>query len=172
MIDPLTAAMNNAERLASSLSDVFSQNDLSQISSKSDFTILYSFRDPSYGLSEFFQFTSVYIARSNQTTLSFFMQNDLGNTNLDDVSVKTSYGSQLIVNGGFDNNAYKWQGLDYVTQCYSGYSYSYCAKSKNTLNSTVSQTFNTTPGDVLNISFKLYWSGSGPGIFTKVTIYP
>jgi len=172
--------MNKAERLASSLSNAFNQNELSAISSKSDVTILYSFRDPSSGLREAFQFTSVYIARSNQTTLSFFIQNDLGNTKLDDVSVKTSFESELIVNGGFDNNAYGWQGLSYVTQCYLGYSSSYsyssfysnCAESGYMLNNTVSQKFNTTPGTVLKISFKLYWSASGSGIFNKVTIYP
>jgi hypothetical protein len=167
--------MYNGERMVASPPNVFDQNELSSTSSKSDVTILYSFRDPSQSLSELFKFTSVYVARGNQTTLSFFIQNNPGTTYLDDVSVTNSYGSQLIVNGDFENNTYGWQGL-YSTEYYyrSSYPYSYgkCAVNKYTLSNTVSQTFNTTPGDVLYIDFKLRWDNSGLGVFTKVTIYP
>ncbi len=169
--------MDNVERMAASFPNIFSQHELSSASSKSDVTILYSFRDPPYGLSEFFKFSSVYIARANQTTLSFFMQSDIGYTYLDDVSVNNSYGYQYIVNGDFSNGVYGWQGLYSYETCYSSpysysSSYSNCASSRYATNGNVSQTFNTQPGAVLYISFKLRWSGSGSGIFTKVTIYP
>jgi hypothetical protein len=168
--------MNNIAPVITSPADVFDQTELSSTSSKSDVTILYSFRDPSYDLHEFFKFTSVYIARANQTTLSFYIYNKPGQTYLDDVSVNNSYGGQLIVNGGFDSGTYGWQGLYFYSNCYpsSWYSSSYsrCVTSGDAIGSTLTQTFNTTPEAVLYIGFKLRWIGCGPGIIHKVTIYP
>jgi hypothetical protein len=168
--------MDNVERAIASFADVFNQNKLGSTNSESNVTILYLSRDPGYSLSSFFQFNSVYIARSDQTTLSFFIQNNRSSTYIDDVSVNTSYGSQLIVNGGFESGNYKWQGLWSYSSCYSSYynygSSSNCADSRYAYNNTLSQTFSTTPGSVLYISFKLRWNGYGPGIFTNITIYP
>ena len=36
----------------------------------------------------------------------------------------------------------------------------------------VSQTFSTTPGNLLYISFWIGWTGSGSGVITYITITP
>jgi hypothetical protein len=167
--------MNNVERAIASFSDAFNQNNLGSKKNEPNVTVLYSSRDPASSLNDFYQFTSVYIARSDQTTLSFFIQNNQSSTYIDDVSVNTTYGSELIINGGFDSGTYRWKGLWSYSSCSTykyGYSYSNCADSKYAYNSTVSQTFSTTSGSILYIGFKLRWNGYGAGIFTNVTIYP
>jgi hypothetical protein len=175
LIDSSVAATDNAKRMATSAPVVFGQNQLDSGNKQSDATILYSSRNPTASLSSFYQFVSVYTARDYQTTLSFFFQNSVYSTYLDDVSVNSSYGYSLIKNGNFENDTDKWDGVYSVERCYSSsYSYfiSYCHRSNSKVGSVVSQTFSTTPGNILNIGFKLRWDGSGSGIATKVTIYP
>ena len=159
--------MKNVERLAASVSDVFGKNKLSSIDNEPGVTILYLSREPAYSLYDFFEFKSIYIARNYQTTLSFLIQNNKSNTYLANVSVNNTRGLEMIVNGDFSRGKYGWQGF---SSSY-GYYYSTYIVSSSTLNGSLSQTFNTSPGDVLYISFKLYWYGSGSGILTKVIIY-
>lgn len=159
LIDPLMNAIWHVERLRLSLTDTFGKK-------QSNATILYSCRDPPYSLSDFFEIKSVYIARSYRTTLTFLIENNQSNTYLDDISVNSVDGSQMIVNGDFDSGSYGWDGF---SSSYGYYHLSYVTTSA-TVNSTLSQTFSTTPGTVMYIRFKLRWDGEGPGIFTKITI--
>ena len=160
LIDPLMTVMWHFERLRLSLADVSGKK-------QPNIVILYSCRDPLYSLSDFFEFKSVYIAQNYRTTLSFLIQNNQSNTYLEDVSVNKNDGSQMIVNGDFSSGRYGWEGF---SSSYGYYHLSYVVTS-STVNGTLSQTFSTTPGTVLYIRFKLRWYGSGPGIYTKVTIY-
>jgi hypothetical protein len=174
--DSLVAPIDSAKRTVSSTANEFSQNEFDLTGKQSGATILYSMRNPSASLSDFYQFISVYIARDYQTTLSFFFQSSFYSTYLDDVSVnRSSYGAYpLIVNGNFENGTYGWDGVYSVERCYSSYSsiISYCHRSSSTVGSALSQTFSTTPGTKLYISFKLRWDASGSGTAIKVTIYP
>jgi hypothetical protein len=153
-------------------SDAFGQNQLNPANNRPDATILYSIRNPYSNLGSFFQITTVYIARAGQTTLSFFAQNAY-TTYIDDVSVNNSYGQQLLVNGDFENGTYGWQGLSYASSC-GGYwdYYGHCYSSSSVVKDALSQTFSTTPGSILYISFKLRWTGSESSMITNVTIYP
>ncbi len=173
-IDPLSTAMNAAVNPTTSTpSSAFGQNQVNPANNRPDATILYSIRNPYSSLDNFFQITTVYIARAGQTTLSFFAQNSGYTTYIDDVSVNNSYGQQLLVNGGFENGTYGWQGLPYTSSC-GGYwsSYENCYSSSSVVKDALSQTFSTTTGSILYISFKLRWTGSGSSIITNVTIYP
>ena len=158
--------------VTSTPSNAFGQNRLSTASNKPDATILYAMRNPYSSMNEFFQVTTVYIARAGQTTLSFFIQNSIYTTYIDDVSVNSSYGQELLVNGNFENGTYGWQGLSYTSTCGYWSYYEHCYSSSSGGNDALTQTFSTIPGNILRISFKLRWTGSGSSIVNNVTIYP
>jgi len=164
----MNAAVNPT---TSTPSGAFGQNQVNPANNRPDATILYSIRNPYSSLDNFFQITTVYIARAGQTTLSFFAQN-LYTTHIDDVSVNNSYGQQLLVNGGFENGTYGWQGLSYTSPCPYWSSYEHCYSSSSVVKDALSQTFSTTPGSILYISFKLRWTGGESSMITNVTIYP
>ncbi|CAF1119046.1 unnamed protein product [Didymodactylos carnosus] len=118
------------------------------------------------------QVSALYIAQSTYETLTFGIRNDPGYTWIDNISV-LSNGHELLVNGNFEyaNNT-GWQGASHLGNT-CGVCSSYCYNDGVTGNPDyVSQTFQTTPGSLLYISFYIGWSGSGSAVLANVTIYP
>ncbi|CAF1489492.1 unnamed protein product [Rotaria sordida] len=143
--------------------------------SQSNVTILYSMVNPYTSLPSYYKISSVYIARAYQTTLSFFMQNGPSWTYLDDVSVKNTYGTELLNNGNFENNStLYWRGWSNANIVVGSNAHTgqRCHSEGASAGTNLSQTFYTTPGNVLNITFWIQWKGTGSPISTKVTIYP
>jgi hypothetical protein len=128
--------------------------------------------DPCSAVSTYYQVVFYYIAQAPNETITFAIQNNPATTYIDDVSV-VSNGVQLLCNGDFENGTQIcWQGANHLSGgC--GINSSYCyADPVVTSPDYVSQTFLTTPGALLNISFWTSWTGSGSGIITIVTLSP
>ena len=161
---------------------IFSENlvecKINLANNEPNMTILYSIMNPAGSLPNYYQITSVYVASAYRTTLSFFMQNAPGYTYLDDVSVTDTYGRELLVNGNFESNsssfeyggAYGWVGAS-MSVGSSAHTGQRCHGEGTQAGRNVSQAFYTTPGNVLNISFWIKWSGSGSGISAKAIVY-
>jgi hypothetical protein len=120
----------------------------------------------------YFQVVYYYIAVGSSETLTFGIQNNPAYTEIDDVSV-VSNGAQLLCNGGFEAGTQVcWSGANHISTA-SPHTGSYCYYDGVVgAPDYVSQTFSTTPGALLNISFWIQWSGSGSGVLTTVTISP
>ncbi len=135
-------------------------------------TTIFNMSNPYSAVSTYFPVVCYYIAPGSNETITFGIQNNPAWTYIDDVSV-ISNGVELLCNGGFENGTQIcWQGANHIASgC--GHTGSYCY-SDAIVGSVdyVSQTFNTTPGALLNISFWTHWTGSGAGITTIVTISP
>ena len=141
-------------------------------------TVLYSTANPTASLANYYQVNSVYVAATYQTTLSFFMKNGPAWTYLDDVSVTGTNGRELLTNGNFENNSYAYEygstnrwlnaNIDAGSNAHTG---QHCHKEGTSIGQNVSQTFYTTAGDILKISFWIRWSGTGSAILTKAIIY-
>ncbi|CAF1189861.1 unnamed protein product [Didymodactylos carnosus] len=136
---------------------------------------IYYLSNPSFEAPLYFQVSTIYIAQAINETLTFGLRNDRGRTYIDQVSV-LSGGRELLINGNFDypsNYQYGWSQDPYNAQYGCGLCDSYCyADSSIGIMDYVSQTFTTTPGTVLYISFYIRWISSGSGIIANVTIYP
>ncbi|CAF1327799.1 unnamed protein product [Didymodactylos carnosus] len=120
----------------------------------------------------FFQVSVLYIAQGMNETLTFGIRNDPSVTYLDNISV-LSGGQELLTNGNFEyENQLGWSGASHLVSG-SGICYSYCyADGIVGRLDYVSQTFQTTPGSLLHVSFYIRWGGSGSGVIANVTIYP
>lgn len=135
-------------------------------------TTIYSLNGPSAAVSAYFPIVYNYIANGPTETIIFGLRNDPATTYISDISV-TSNGVELLCNGGFQSGTEMcWQGACHIRNgC--GYSSPYCyADAVVGSLDYISQTFSTTPGAALNISFWTYWTGSGSGVITTVTISP
>ena len=142
-------------------------------------TVLYSTVNPAASLPSYYQINSVYVAAAYHTTLCFFIKNGPSWTYLDDVSVTGVDGRELLINGNFENSSYTYtygstQGwinanIDVGSNAHTGQHYH---KEGTSTGQNVSQTFFTTPGDILRISFWIRWSGGGASVSTKAIIYP
>ncbi|CAF1113147.1 unnamed protein product [Adineta ricciae] len=122
-----------------------------------DHTILYSMRNPFSVLNEFVRISSFHVARAGQTTLSFNFPSDIGKIYIADVSVKTSAGLELLVNGNFTESSHGWQGVSYAASCYIDYAYRYCYSTAYKIADSLSQTFSTKQASLLYITFRLRW---------------
>ncbi|CAF1462392.1 unnamed protein product [Didymodactylos carnosus] len=127
--------------------------------------------NPSSG-SSYYNVSWLYTAQSTNETITFAIQNNPSYTQIDDISVL--YGTQqLIVNGGFENaSQVGGSGANHLSTSNPNTG-SYCYND-GVVGSPdyVWQTFYTTPGAVLWVSFWIAWGGSGGGVYTNVTIYP
>jgi hypothetical protein len=135
-------------------------------------TTIFSVNSPSSSASTYFPIVFYYIAQGSNETIKFGAQNNPASTYFDDISVMSN-GVELLCNGGFENGTQIcWQGANHL-QSGSGHTGNYCY-ADGIVGSVdyISQSFNTTPGALLNISFWTYWTGSGTGIVTIVTITP
>ena len=145
------------------------------VSNEQNVTVLYSMVNPTASLPYYYQVTSVYVAAAYQTTLSFFIQSGPGYVYLDDVSITNNYGRELLKNGNFENTSssytsYGWlnANINAGSDAHEGQHY----HSEGTYaGRNISQTFYTTPGDILKISFWVRWTSIGSPITTKATIY-
>ncbi|CAF1575120.1 unnamed protein product, partial [Didymodactylos carnosus] len=120
----------------------------------------------------FFQVSVLYIAQGMNETLTFGIRNDPSYTYLDNISV-LSGGQELLTNGNFEyGTQLGWSGASHLASG-SGICYSYCYVDGIVGRlDYVSQTFQTTPGSLLYISFYIRWGGNGSGVIANVTIYP
>ena len=135
-------------------------------------TTIFSVNSPCSSASTYFPIVFYYIAKSSNETITVGAQNDPATTFFDDISVMSN-GVELLCNGGFENGTQIcWQGA-YHLQSGCGHTGSYCY-SDPVVGSVdyITQSFNTTLGALLNISFWTYWTGSGTGVVTIVTITP
>jgi hypothetical protein len=118
------------------------------------------------------QIATLYTAQAYRTTLSLTLWNGPGHTYLDDVSIIDYNGKELLINGNFENGTFGWTGAS----IHNRYPYiqngSSCHAADTLSEATVSQTFWTTPGSVLNISFLLQWDNYGSSIGHRVTVSP
>ena len=141
-------------------------------------TTLWYMSNPCSAVSSYFQVSMYYYAQGSSETLTFGIVNAPAYTQIDDVSVidVTQSSAQLLCNGGFEMGSCScWSGTCPTST--SGYhTGSYCISNGYTSMTYMSQTFNTTVGHLLYISFYTSWSGSGSGsgssITTSVTISP
>ena len=122
-----------------------------------DHTILYSMRSPFSGLDEFARISSFHVARAGQTTLSFNFPSDIGKIYIADVSVKTSAGKELLINGNFTESSHGWRGMSYASSCYIDYMYRYCYSTAYKTADSLSQIFSTKQGSLLYITFSVRW---------------
>jgi hypothetical protein len=135
-------------------------------------TTIYSVNTPCATTTAYFPIVYYYIAQGSNETLTFGVQNNPATTYFDDISV-VSNGVELLCNGGFENGTQIcWSGANHI-QSGCGHTGTYCY-SDPVVGSLdyLSQSFLITPGALLNISFWTYWTGSGSGIITTVTITP
>ncbi|CAF0915108.1 unnamed protein product [Adineta ricciae] len=122
-----------------------------------DHTILYSMRNPFSSLGDFVRISSFHVARAGQTTLSFNFPSDIGKIYIADVSVQTSAGKELLVNGNFNESSHGWQGVSYAPPCYIDLEYRYCYSTAYKTADSLSQIFSTKKGSFLYITFRLRW---------------
>lgn len=122
--------------------------------------------------SPYYNVSWLYYAQAYNETLTFAIQNNPSYTQIDDVSVL--YGTQqLLCNGDFEyGNMNCWQGANHLSTS-NPHNGTYCYNDGVVgAPDYVWQTFNTTPGALLYISFWIAWGGSGGGVYTNVSIYP
>ncbi|CAM4966143.1 unnamed protein product [Rotaria socialis] len=108
----------------------------------------------------------LYTAQSASETITIDTYNVPATTYIDDVSVIDMNTSQeLLTNGGFESGAVIWIGsaTNDITSggssCYGG---SWCySDAAITPHGNISQSFSTTAGHTLSISFYISWSGTG-----------
>ncbi|UJR32878.1 hypothetical protein I4U23_020339 [Adineta vaga] len=150
----------------------WNRKELSTAMPKPHYTILYSMYNPHSSLYSPVLISSIYIARAGQTTLSFgFPSGVISTIYIGNISVKNSVGQELLVNGNFTSGTYGWQGVSYISGCGYSFDYENCFRTDFKVGDTLSQTFSTTPGTVLYITFKLRWTGSSSNDGLNATIY-
>jgi hypothetical protein len=122
--------------------------------------------------SPYYNVSWLYYAQGYNETITFAIQNNPSYTQIDDISVLYET-EQLLCNGGFeDGNMNCWQGANHLSTS-NPYNGTYCYNDGVVgAPDYVWQSFNTTPGALLYISFWIAWGGSGSGVYTNVSIYP
>jgi hypothetical protein len=123
------------------------------------------------------QISLSYTAQSTTETLTIAMVNVPATTYLDDFSVvDVSTSTQLLCNGGFESGVCPpcWNGTvcSYISTN-NPHSGTHSISNPATSMTYLQQTFNTTIGRQLAISFWTMWTGSAStGIITSITIQP
>ena len=134
-------------------------------------TPLLNLLNPTYS-SSYYQVQWLYYAQAASETFRFGIQNNPSYTQIDDVSVMDG-ATELLCNGGFETGSMTcWSGANHISAG-GAHTGTYCYNDGVvSAPDYIWQTFSTTPGDLMYLSFWIAWGGSGGGLVMYITITP